>query len=864
MGYNLLIVSIAPGDRIDGFEVLGLLGAGGMGEVYRARDPVLKRDVAIKVLPASAAADAGRLQRFEQEAQAAAALNHPNILVIYRFGSYEGAPYLVSELLEGATLRERLERRPMAVQKEIETGVQIARGLAAAHDKGIVHRDLKPENLFITKDGHVKILDFGLAKLLPRHLSGEQTTVAQGTNPGTVLGTVGYMSPEQVRGSAVDHRSDIFALGAILYEMLTGKCAFQRSTSAETMTAILNEEPPAISQIAPFTPPGLQRVVKRCLEKNPEQRFQSASDLAFALEALSDSSNAVMSSSAAPAQTKRRRARSALWIGCAAALVIAGYVILHLQSDGRNLRITEYAQLTHSGAAGQVVGTDGVSIYLSTGISDPVGRVAVSGGEIETFTKLPVRSYLLDVSPDGTTLLYVVYQTKIAPAAPLYSLKVLGGSPRYLGFADGATWGPDGNSIWYENNGEIFQMNADGTNAHKLISAGGSISSLAISPDGKKIRYFRDRALWEASSGGTGLHQLLRRWHQQRPDCCGAWSPDSLTFVFLAAPKSQIWALDERSTLLHKPSQQPISLTSSPIEWGNPVFSKDGKRIFCTGWTLRGELIRFDAKSKQFQPFLGGISANLLSFSRDGRTVAYVAYPDHAIWKSNVDGTGRLQLSDASLRAEHLSISPDGSQVAFMAPYPESNVRRAYVVSSRGEEARLLLPKSSGPETDPSWSPDGHKIAFATNTIGDRNRPSDIQIFDVATEQVSSVPDSAGKFSPRWSPDGRYLLASSLDLGNLYVLDLKTSNWTQIYKGISAYASWSHDGRFIYTFRYAGDPAILRIPAKGGVPELVADAKGIRYAGAFGLWFGLDPTDAPLLLRDEGTSDVYALSLQRY
>jgi Tol biopolymer transport system component len=277
-------------------------------------------------------------------------------------------------------------------------------------------------------------------------------------------------------------------------------------------------------------------------------------------------------------------------------------------------------------------------------------------------------------------------------------------------------------------------------------------------------------------------------------------------------------------------------------------------------------LIRFDRKSKQFQPFLGGISANLLSFQRGTRTVAYVAYPDHAIWKSNMDGTGRLQLSDGSLPAEHLSISPDGSQgqVAFMAPSPESNVRRAYVISSRGEGAKLLLPKSSGPETDPSWSPDGRRIAFATNTIDDKNRPSDIRIFDVPTQQVSTVPDSAGKFGPRWSPNGQYLLAPSLDLGNLYIFDFKTSQWTQIYEGISAYASWSHDGRFIYTFRYAGEPAILRIQAKGGLPELVTDVKGIRYTGTFGVWFGLDPTDAPLLLRDEGTSDVYALSLQRY
>src|ERR1700722_2459585 len=223
---------LVPGKKLDGYEVLGLLGAGGMGEVYRARDPVLKREVAIKVLPSFVSQDPDRLRRFEQEAQAAAALNHPNILAVHRFGIFEGAPYLVSELLEGETLRQQLERGPLPVRKAIDYGVQIAHGLAAAHDKGIVHRDLKPENLFVTKNGRIKILDFGLAKLVQRDLSGDETTMTHRTDPGMMMGTVGYMSPEQVRGVAVDHRADIFAFGAILYEMLTGKRAFQRSTSA--------------------------------------------------------------------------------------------------------------------------------------------------------------------------------------------------------------------------------------------------------------------------------------------------------------------------------------------------------------------------------------------------------------------------------------------------------------------------------------------------------------------------------------------------------------------------------------------------------------------------------------------------------
>jgi len=246
-----LTVTLAAGTKLNGYEILGLLGAGGMGEVYRARDPALKREVAIKVLPSFVSQDPDRLHRFEQEAQAAAALNHPNILAVYQFGVFEGAPYLVSELLDGGTVRQVLQRGPPPVRKAIDYGIQIAHGLAAAHEQGIIHRDLKPENLFVTKDGRIKIQDFGLAKLTQRQpdSGGDAPTQTKGTDPGVVMGTAGYMSPEQVRGPAVDHRTDIFAFGAILYETLAGKRAFQRSTSAETMTAILNDDPPQFRRL---------------------------------------------------------------------------------------------------------------------------------------------------------------------------------------------------------------------------------------------------------------------------------------------------------------------------------------------------------------------------------------------------------------------------------------------------------------------------------------------------------------------------------------------------------------------------------------------------------------------------------------
>ena len=280
-------VTLTAGTKLGEYEVKSLLGSGGMGEVYRARDARLGRDVAIKVLPSFVSSDPNRLRRFEQEARAAAALNHPNILAVYQMGTYEGAPYLVSELLEGETLREPMKRGRLSVRRAIDYGVQIARGLAAAHEKGIVHRDLKPENLFVTKDGRVKILDFGLAKLTQPQSSSEHSALTQteGTEAGVVMGTVGYMSPEQVRGQGADHRADIFAFGAILYEMLAGKRAFQKPTSPETMTAILNEDPPGLSgsyQISSFIAAGSAPLSG----EEPGQGLQSASDLAFALDAF--------------------------------------------------------------------------------------------------------------------------------------------------------------------------------------------------------------------------------------------------------------------------------------------------------------------------------------------------------------------------------------------------------------------------------------------------------------------------------------------------------------------------------------------------------------------------------------------------
>jgi eukaryotic-like serine/threonine-protein kinase len=316
-------MNLTTGTRLGPYEIVSPLGKGGMGEVYRARDARLNREVAIKVLPASFAADEGRLLRFEEEARATSLLNHPNILTVYDIGTQEGSPYLVAELLEGEELRQQLRDGALPTRLAIEYAQQIASGLAAAHEKGITHRDLKPENLFVTSDGRVKILDFGLAKLRPQQSNPVESGVATQkaiTDPGVVVGTVAYMSPEQVRGQPVDHRSDIFSLGVVLYEMLTGRRAFLRETMAETMTAILKEEPEEVAQINSKVPPQVSRIVRRCLEKKAERRFQTASDLCFALESLSTPSGP-QAGAAAPVVVRGKNRERLAWIVAGALLL---------------------------------------------------------------------------------------------------------------------------------------------------------------------------------------------------------------------------------------------------------------------------------------------------------------------------------------------------------------------------------------------------------------------------------------------------------------------------------------------------------------------------------------------------------------
>jgi len=503
-------MALTPGTKLGPYEIQSLIGAGGMGEVYRAHDSRLNRIVAIKVLPTSYSADGERLQRFVQEARAAAALNHPNILSIFDIGEERGAPYIVSELLEGQTLRERIRSGPLSSRKAIDYALHAARGLAAAHEKGIVHRDLKPENLFLIHDDRVKILDFGLAKLTrpESEAGGETATVQVNTEPGQIMGTVGYMSPEQVRGKPADHRSDIFSFGSILYEMLSGQRAFCGESPAETMSAIVKEDPAELSETARNVPPALERVVRHCLEKNPAQRFQSAGDLAFNLEALTDTSVAGKTgaqpaiSQAAIAGTTSIPAREVAPHGKlregAGALVLSALMIgvgWWLGRGSGRAPLAEYQPVTfRAGSIGNARFTPDGSVVYSASWDGGASQLYVGRTDDPGSRELGLKNAeLLAISKSGelAVRLNSVSLGGWMQTGTLARVPMSGGTPReVLNNVEDADWAADGENmavVRYVPENQHWRL--EYPIGKILVDGANWISHPKISPDGKWIAF---------------------------------------------------------------------------------------------------------------------------------------------------------------------------------------------------------------------------------------------------------------------------------------------------------------------------------------------------------------------------------------
>jgi Tol biopolymer transport system component len=889
--------AIHPGDRLGPYDVTGRLGGGGMGEVYRAHDSRFGRDVALKVLPQALASNPERLRRFELEARATGTIDHPGILAVHDFGCHEGWPYLATELLEGDSLGDRLAFGPLPVRKAVEIGIQVASALAAAHDRGILHRDLKPDNIFVTRDGRAKILDFGLAKLQPAsplEVDPEKDTVAGAPDPisvpGILVGTMAYLSPEQARGEPADVRSDIFGLGLVLYQMLTGRAAFLRGSVIETLNAIIKEDPAEMTTSPGTVPPSLERIVRRCLEKEPGERFQNARDLAFALQALSWESQGSALRPSGPARLPRWAPPLARRLGAVAAAGVLLAAAAWLVRAPPAPRIVGSRPLLN-GFPGRPAAwvTDGERVYFSL-LRDgrfQTFQMSLAGGAPAPVAAPARHSVVMDVSRRRSALLVAAWDGGLSDPAthdvPLWMVPLPGGSPTRLA-ANGMTarWSPDAETIacvggsdnYARKSPSLIVARTDGSASKPLWApAAGDVWvwSAAWSGDGRWLLV----GLHDRHTGESWIAEMpsdaSRPPRRLADTVAGAWTPDRRYLVGQvggdasgartpAERKRVDLFVQPRRTwkdLWREPARLPLSF--GPASLFGPVLSPDGRTILAGGRLSRMEPMRLDPATKRFERLPGDITGGFIDYSPDGAWVAWVDAADLTLWRARRDGSDRLQLTIPPLEVGLVRWSPDGTRLAF-AGGRANGPDAVYLVSRNGGAPEPLAESDPGGVWDPCWLPDGQTLAWGNLRVAGAS----IKSVDVRTRRLTAIPGSERMMGPKCSPQGTIL--AEKEWGQTFWLYRPGARrweefWRATANGVTiGYPSWSRDGRSLYGLSLDDEWAVFRLTVEDRRLERVAGLGAIvPTAPSEQPWMGLDPEDAPLILRDTGVSDVYAL-----
>ena len=829
---------LATGTRLGPYEIVAPLGAGGMGEVYRALDTKLGREVAIKVLPPELADNPDALARFEREARAVAQLSHPNILAIYDFGREGEIAYAVMELLEGETLRARLEHGALPARKAVDLAVQMAEGLAVAHEKGIVHRDLKPENVFLTRDGHVKILDFGIAKVGGPTLANSGKTLTTppdgATGPGVVIGTVGYMSPEQVRGEAVDHRSDIFSFGAVLYEMLTGLRAFRRDTAAETMAAVLKEDPPEITAGGPGSSPALSRIVQHCLEKKPGERFQSAHDIAFALQALSGTAAASGASATVPRRVSHVWSVSGGALAIVVALGVAGLALyrrgetagLHSVAEISFLQMSFRPQAIFQAA----FAPDGETIVYSAALEGNVPELFTVGpGSAEPRSLGLPKTHLLSISCKGelAVLTNARFMVHRLCTGTLARVSLGGTAPReILEDVRQADWSPDGSEL------AIIRVANDRDRLEYpigkvLYETAGYLSDLRVSPRGDRIALFEHPRRWD----DRGSVMVVDRAGRRTVLSGGYWGEEGLSWsrtgdevLFTASTGGSAQILYGVDLSGHR----RVALTSAGgltmhdvSRAGHWLVTRDdgvsGMSGLAPGASAECDLSWLDNSTR---PFL----------SRDGSILLFgdesvAAGPNYQVCLRRTDGGPVVRLGEGDV----WGLSPDGKWALAIVYTPPQLV---IYPTGPGEPRRLPRGNLEAYQFA-AWFPDGKSVLVVGNEAGKASRC-------YAQDLAGGLPGpvTADAAARGWvSPDGLQMVYATP--AGSYFIQRVDGGTARAVPGLTTddqFIRWSMDGRSVYAYRASDVPFRLeRVDLASGRRELIrevapADKTGVLYS----------------------------------